>query len=265
MLRVELHHGDVTLSCLIGGPRRVPVVLLHGLAGGAEELRPTAEALVGRHRVLVLDQRGHGHSTRRPDDLSRRAYAADVAEVIERLCDGGPVVLAGQSMGGHTAMLVAAWYPHLVSRLVMLEAGVGGTEPGDDYPDRLGRWFASWPVPFPDRAAAVEYLGATPTARAWAADLQEHPDGLRPRFDADVMRAAIAPVAAEARWAEWASIRVPTLLVRGERGTVPAAEDARMRAERPDVRHAVIPGAGHDAHLDAPEAWLDLLTGFLQA
>jgi pimeloyl-ACP methyl ester carboxylesterase len=257
--RIELDRADVTLSCLTGG-EGPPYVLLHGLAGAAEELRPTAEALItAGHRVIVPDQRGHGHSTRRPGDVSRRAYAADAAAVIEHCAPGTAVTLAGQSMGGHTAMLVAAWYPHLVGRLIMLEAGVGGTEPGNDYPVRLGRWFASWPLPFEDRAAAVEFLGGTPTAVAWAADLQRHEDGLRPRFDADVMQAAIEPVAARARWDEWRSVTAPTLLIRGANGTCPPAEDARMRELRPDTGYAVIPDAGHDAHLDQPEAWLELL------
>ncbi|MEU7876230.1 alpha/beta hydrolase [Dactylosporangium sp. NPDC049140] len=260
MERIELRRDDVTLSCLAGGPAGgPPVLLLHGLAGSAEELRPAAAALLPRCRVVVPDQRGHGRSTRRPADLSRRAFAADAAAVIGELLGGGPVAVAGQSMGGHTAMLLAAWYPHLVDRLVMLEAGVGGAEPGDDYPARLGRWFAAWPVPFADRDAAEAFLGGTATARAWAADLDATGDGLRPRFDADVMQAAIEPVAVAARWDEWRSITAPTLLVRGARGTCPAAEDERMRELRPDAGYAVIRDAGHDAHLDQPAAWLELL------
>ena len=45
-------------------------------------------------------------STTRPGDLSREAFVADVIHVIESAV-GGPVALVGQSMGGHTAMLVA--------------------------------------------------------------------------------------------------------------------------------------------------------------
>lgn len=260
-MRVSVRRGDVTLSCLVLDGDGPPVVLLHGLAGGAEELRATAQALAPRHRVVVPDQRGHGRSTRRPAELSRAAYAADVAAVIEELCGGGPAAVAGQSMGGHTAMLTAAWHPGLVSRLVMLEAGVGG---GDDaYPARLGRWFASWPVPFADRDAALAHLGGTPIAAAWAADLEETADGLWPRFDADVMQAAIEPVAAHARWDEWRSVTAPTLLVRGEHGNGTADEDGRMRELRPGVTYAIIPGAGHDAHLDRPDVWTALLRDFL--
>ncbi|WP_433199793.1 alpha/beta fold hydrolase [Dactylosporangium sp. CS-047395] len=260
MQRIDLHRDDVVLSCLVHGPAAAPpVLLLHGLAGAAAELAPTALALADRFRVVVPDQRGHGHSTRRPADLSRHAFAADAAAVIAELCGGGPAAVAGQSMGGHTALLLAAWHPALVSRLVMLEAGVGGMAPDDDYPARLGRWFAGWPAPFASRAAAEEFLGGTATARAWAADLEPTPDGLRPRFDADVMEAAIRPVAAEARWDEWSSITAPTLLIRGSRGTCPPEEDARMRSLRPSVGYEVIADAGHDAHLDQPAAWLDLL------
>jgi pimeloyl-ACP methyl ester carboxylesterase len=234
-----------------------PVILLHGLAGSAREL---ATALPG-HRVIVPDQRGHGHSVRRPADLSRAAYVADVVLLIEALADGGPAALAGQSMGAHTAMLTAARHPELVSRLIMLEGGVGGSE--DDYPSRLGAWFASWPVPFPTPEAAVEFLGSTALARAWAADLEQRPDGHWPRFDPDIMEAAIRPVAATAQWQSWQEVRAPTLLVRGAQSRIPDDEVARMVELRPGVEVVTIPDSGHDAHLDQPAAWRQLLGEFL--
>lgn len=250
--RIPVDH----LSCLVTGAGPA-VVLLHGLAGSAREV---ASPLPG-HRVIAPDQRGHGHNVRRPDDLSREAYVADVVQVIKSLAGGGPVALVGQSMGAHTAMLTAARHPELVSHLVMLEGGVGGSE--DDYPTRLGAWFASWPVPFASRAAAVGFLGSTPLARAWAEDLRETSDGFRPRFDPDIMEAAIRPVAATAQWASWQRTTAPTLLVRGANGRVPEDEIARMLQLRPDVELATIPDAGHDAHLDQPQAWSRLLRSFL--
>ena len=254
--REEFRRGDVRLSVVRGGATGDPVVLLHGLAGSAEEMRPTAAALLGRHRVAALDQRGHGHSTRRPADLSRRAYADDVIALLDE-----PATLVGQSMGAHTALLVAAARPDLVRRLVMVEGGVGGST--DDYPARLGRFFASWPVPFADERAATEFLGPRAITAAWVRDLERRDDGLWPRFDADVMEAAIRGVAAEARWDAWARVTAPTLLVRGEHGTVDAGDWRRMLDRRPDVAHLIVPGAGHDVHLDRPDAWHELLRNFL--
>jgi pimeloyl-ACP methyl ester carboxylesterase len=186
-----------------------------------------------------------------------------VVRVIEELAGGGPVALVGQSMGAHTAMLTAARHPELVSRLVMLEGGVGGSV--DDYPTRLGKWFASWPVPFPSRAAAVEFLGATSLARAWAEDLEQRADGYWPRFDADIMEAAIRPVAETAQWQSWQTVRAPTLLVRAAESRMPDEEIARMRELRPEVELVTIPDSGHDAHLDQPEAWRALLGEFLDS
>jgi pimeloyl-ACP methyl ester carboxylesterase len=252
LVRAALRRGDVELSFLTGG-EGPPVVLLHGLAGSAEEFAPTARALLPDHRVVALDQRGHGHSTRRPTVLSREAFVADVVAVIEHL--GGPVTLVGQSMGGHTALLTAAWHPELVERLILVEAGVGGTD-DPAAARRIEDFFAGWPVPFASRAAAAAHLGGRPIAHAWAADLD---DSLRPRFDADVMGAAIAPVLAEARWDEWARITAATLLVRGESGILPRAEVDRMLELRPAARLAEVAGAGHDLHLDQPRAWHEIL------
>jgi len=260
---VEIHRDDVRLSCLDGGSGHDVVVLLHGLAGSGQEMLPTAESLLPGRRVIAMDQRGHGHSTRRPRDLARSAYVDDVVAVIGGLAGGGPVTLVGQSMGGHTAMLTAAAHPGLVSGLVMLEAGVGGRG-DDDYPARLGAWFASWPVPFRDARAAAEFLGSTPIARSWVDDLEERAGGLWPRFEPEVMQAAIEAVAESPRWAQWAQVKAPTLLVRGRNGTTTVDEVSRMVEMRPEVEHAVIPDAGHDAHLERPDEWARLLNGFLR-
>ncbi|MFF5081868.1 alpha/beta fold hydrolase [Actinoplanes sp. NPDC000266] len=244
--------GGVSLSYLTRGDIGGPVtVLLHGLTGSAREMLPTAEALASAgHRAVALDQRGHGRSTRRPGDLSREAYVADVVALIREVAGGGPVTLAGQSMGGHTAMLTAAWHPGLVSRLVMLEAGVGGG-------DRVK--LSDWPASFPSREAAAAFLGDSPIAGAWLEDLEERDGGWRPRFDMDIMRGAIDPVTDVARWAEWERVTAPTLLVTGDKGIISQAEIEKMLAVRPEAAHAVIAGAGHDVHLEQPGAWIETL------
>jgi pimeloyl-ACP methyl ester carboxylesterase len=263
MQRVEVRRGDVTLSCLEGGDGHDVVVLLHGLAGSAKEWLPTAQSLLPDHRVIAIDQRGHGDSTRRPTDVSRRAYVDDVVAVVKALASDKQVALVGQSMGAHTAMLTAAWHPDLVRRLVMLEGGVGGNE-GDDYPGRLGKWFASWPIPFPDAKAAIDFLGSRSITQSWVRDMEEREDGLWPRFDADMMEAAIRPVAETARWAEWSAVTTPILLVRGQKSGIGDDEFQRMLALRTDVEQKVIPDSGHEAHLDQPDLWAAILRRYLE-
>lgn len=147
-----VRRDGVSLAVTDRGGDGPPVILLHGLAGSSRELLPTADTLTDRFRVLLVDQRGHGRSTRRPDDLSREAFVDDIVAVIEKLADH-PVRLVGQSMGAHTAFLTASARPDLVDCLVMLEGHVAG----DDDPGAargLGEFFATWPPSFVDEPAA---------------------------------------------------------------------------------------------------------------
>ncbi|MGF9649811.1 alpha/beta hydrolase [Pseudarthrobacter oxydans] len=237
-----------------------PVVILHGLSGSAVEFFETAGALP-EFRTILVDLRGHGRSTSRPGDLSREAFVADVVHVIESAV-GGPVALVGQSMGGHTAMLVAAKRPDLVSKLVLLESSAGSSSAAENM--QLAEFFRSWPVPFPTRAAAKEFLGNGPLQDAWVSDLEEREDGYWPRFSADVMVGTIKGLM-RPRWEEWDAVAAPTLVVYGEEGMFSAEEKAEFVARGHNVRRVDIPRASHDAHLDATGAWITALKSFLNS
>jgi pimeloyl-ACP methyl ester carboxylesterase len=247
----------VELRCYVTGGSGPAVVILHGLAGSAREFLPTAAALPER-RTVLMDLRGHGGSTRHPVDVSREAYAADVVRVIEEV--GTEVVLVGQSMGGHTAMLVAAARPDLVTQLVLLEADAGGGRSEDH--EAMGDYFRSWPVPFRSRAAAAAFLGDSPLAQAWVADLEERDGGFWPRFDAGVMVSAIRPVGVP-RWTEWERVSAPTLVVYGEHGMFAEAAKAEFVRRGRNVTRVDLAGASHDAHLDCFGPWVAALSGFV--
>lgn len=237
------------------------MVLLHGLAGSSRELQATADALDDSFRVLIIDQRGHGLSTRRPPDLSRQAFVDDVVAVIEQVLPGERVALVGQSMGAHTAFLTAAARPDLVNKLVMLEGHVAGSD-RDDEAHELGEYFASWPIPFSDLGHARSFLGTSVLAEAWLADLELTQDGLRPRFDADVMQQTIVAVHAP-RWTEWEHLGVPALAIFAENGMFTSEQKDELIARRPATRREDIPGASHDAHLDAFDTWIQILRSYL--
>ncbi|MFP3712308.1 alpha/beta fold hydrolase [Puerhibacterium sp. TATVAM-FAB25] len=259
--RTVIQNEDVSIAVTDRGGDGPAVVLLHGLAGSSRELLPTADALTGSFRVLLVDQRGHGDSTRRPADLSRRAFVDDVVTVIEHLLLGQKVALVGQSMGAHTAFLTASARPDLVDRLVMLEGHVAGNDRAEGARE-LGAWFASWPTPFADVESARAFLGASPLAQAWIDGLECTHSGLRPRFDPDVMERTIAAVH-EPRWTEWESLTVPTLAVFAEHGMFTTEQKDDLIRRRPGTRRTDIPRGSHDAHLDAFDAWVRILRDYL--
>ncbi|MEU5161918.1 alpha/beta hydrolase [Streptomyces sp. NPDC020875] len=250
----------VRLVCRDGGGTGRPVILLHGLAGQSREWDATARLLRARHRVVAVDQRGHGASERRPEDVSRAAYVADVVAVAGRLGLEDAVVI-GQSLGGHTAMLTAAARPGLVGALVLVEAGPGSGDP--EVPDEVGGWLDSWPVPFTSREAAVGFLGGGAVGEGWAGGLEERDGGWWPRFDRDVMVRSLAEGARRTFWEEWERVSCPTLLVLGQSGFVPPAEVDGMLRRRPGTVAVSVPGTGHDLHLERPDALFAVVAGFL--
>jgi 2-succinyl-6-hydroxy-2,4-cyclohexadiene-1-carboxylate synthase len=59
-------------------------------------------------------------------------------------------------------------------------------------------------------------------------------------------------------------LRMPVLAVTGERDLTYTALWTDITREHPHIRHAVVPDAGHRVHLDRPEAYLSILTSFIQ-
>lgn len=256
-----VERGDVRIAVTdLGGAGRT-LILLHGLAGSARELLPTGRALRDSFRVVLIDQRGHGRSTRRPEDLSREAFVDDLVDVIETVSHDRPVVLVGQSMGAHTAFLAAAARPDLVDRLVLLEGHAAGGEPASAAAE-LGAFFSTWPAPFADTAAARAFLGESRLADAWIADLETTAEGVRPRFDPDIMERTIRAVHVP-RWDEWQGLEVPVLAVFAEHGMFSSEQRDELRRRRPQTECAVLRGGTHDAHLDAFEEWVAALRAYL--
>ncbi|MCU0313598.1 MAG: alpha/beta hydrolase [Solirubrobacteraceae bacterium] len=102
-----------------GGP---PVVLLHGLTATHRYVVMGSTALErAGHRVIAYDARGHGASAPAPapdayryEDLAADLLAVLDARGVER------AVLAGASMGAHTALRVALEHPERVAGLVVI-------------------------------------------------------------------------------------------------------------------------------------------------
>ena len=255
-----LERDGVRLACLDVGGNGPPALLLHGLAGHAGEWAETAGWLTERARVVALDARGHGRSERSPSDLSPAAWVADVVFAIEEL-GLGPVALVGQSLGGQTALLIAAERPDLSRALIVADASPA--EEAEGAADEVEEALARWPVPFATRQAAVEFFGGPSlAAEMWADGLEQRDGGWWPAFDVEVMSRMLRQ-AAGPFWKQWEAIRCPTLVVRAGNGGMSAADMEAMAARLPQARVVELAGAAHDLHLDRPAEWREALTEFL--
>lgn len=210
--------------------------------------------------MIAFDQRAHGASERRPADVSRAAYVADVVAVADELALGS-VVLVGHSLGGHTAMLTAAAHPDRVAALVMIEAGPGDAD--SDLPAGIEEWLASWPVPFRSRNAAIAFFGGGAIGSGWAAGLERREDGWWPRFEPELMVRSVRELSRRSYWREWQQVKCPTLVVLAESGKFSAERARAITRAQPSTTVVRIPGAGHDVHLQEPELVRAALIDFL--
>jgi pimeloyl-ACP methyl ester carboxylesterase len=102
-----------------------PVLLVHGFTCDSHDWMYQQPALGGKHRVIAVDLRGHGHSSVPDDGYNPRQYAADLAALLEQL-GTGPVVAVGHSMGGATVVALAVEHPERVRAVVPVDAAYGG-------------------------------------------------------------------------------------------------------------------------------------------
>lgn len=119
-----------------------PVVLLHGLTATHRYVVMGSRALErGRHRVIAYDARGHGASAPAGDPA---AYTYDdlAGDLLRVLGERGieRAVLAGASMGAHTALKVALQHPERVAGLVVVTPAYDPAEHADA--ESLARWDA---------------------------------------------------------------------------------------------------------------------------
>jgi 2-succinyl-6-hydroxy-2,4-cyclohexadiene-1-carboxylate synthase len=236
-----------------------PVVLLHGFGQTARCWGPLAPALARHHTVVRLDAPGHGRSGGDAVDLPATAELIAAA--------GGPAAYLGYSMGGRMALQVAVDRPDVVRALVVLGATPGIEDPGEraerHAADRaLARRIRDEGVPaFVDHWLGLPmFAGLPPEGRFEDERRRNRAEGLATSLER-AGTGAQAPL-----WDRLATIAVPVLVVAGEDDDRYAALAARTAAAiGANATAALVPGAGHSAHLEQPGAFIDLVLPWLAA
>ncbi|WP_437507580.1 alpha/beta fold hydrolase [Sorangium sp. So ce1099] len=247
-------------SFLDFGGAGTPILALHGHFGRARMFAPLAAALGPGHRLVALDQRGHGLSDR-GGSFTREDYIEDAAELLRALGLGAAVVL-GHSMGGVNAYQLAARYPELVRALIIEDIGAVVREPEVQHPVLD---VSRWPVHAPTREAleaAIEAQGI-PDASYFMDSAIEDADGWRLLFDYADMMASQEALLGDF-WNDWLASSCPALLLHGQESPLLSASMARTMAERrPRTDWKTFHGCGHWIHDDDPAGFAEAIREFL--
>ncbi|MFD9888903.1 alpha/beta fold hydrolase [Amycolatopsis sp. NPDC059027] len=225
---------------------RAEVLLLHGLGA-------TSAVWDGFGRLLdrpwhAPDLPGHAGAARLP----RYSFGGMAAAVADGLPRTGPLVVVGHSLGGVVALALATgWFGVEVAGVVAVGVKV---EWSDDDLAKAAAMAARPPRVFETREDAERgYLKVSGLLGLTAADpagLVESADGWRLALDP----AAFAVGRPDMRGLLGAA-RCPVLLAAGEHDPMSGIDQLRALAED----SVVLPGLGHNAHVEDPAALLSLL------
>jgi pimeloyl-ACP methyl ester carboxylesterase len=272
-LEGRLHADGLSLHYLDWGGDGPPVVFLHGGGQTAHTWDVVCLALRDRYRCLALDLRGHGDSDWSPDlDYGIPAHACDAVAAIDALACGSAVVV-GMSLGGLSALWAASASPDRFRALAVIDAA-------PNVPPGRGREILDFLSSTAELRTLDEYV-----ERALAFNPRRDPELLRtsllfnlrerrdggfaPKYDRRHLNGAGADRerwerAREELWDRVASLRVPTLLVRGAASRILLPEEAEELVGRmPNARWVEVPNAGHTVQGDNPAGLLRELEPFL--
>lgn len=98
-----------------------PLLLLHGFGGCTQNWSPFVRELTERYRLIVVDLRGHGHSTNPENTFTHREAAADVFALLETL-GVDRFSAMGMSSGGMTLLHMAISQPQRIDSMVLISA-----------------------------------------------------------------------------------------------------------------------------------------------
>jgi len=247
----------------VDGP---PLLLVAGLASDVSSWQTVLPVLSEHFRVIVVDNRGIGRSLPEDAPVSVDLMADDCAALIDHL-GYGPVHVLGHSMGGFTALSLAAHYPEKVRKVVIAASSEKSSSRNtllfSDLADRYGKgddpagffrmvfyWIFS-PAFFEDEGTvkgAVEFALSYPFPQA--------PVSFRNQVNA---------IAAFDGRGLARSVKVPALVLAGTEDLLfPAAAGRELAEKFPRGKYLAIEGAAHSIHAEKPKEFAEAVLSFLK-
>jgi 2-succinyl-6-hydroxy-2,4-cyclohexadiene-1-carboxylate synthase len=263
----DLGHIHLNVEESGAGPT---LVLVHGFTGSATDWRDHTAVFSLSYRVLAVDLPGHGRSDA-PNDPNLYRIDRCVTDLVAVLDHYGieRASWLGYSMGGRIALALALAHPERVERLVLEGASPGIADPAE----RRARIASDEALAIRMEGNGVEAfvdewmkqplfasqarLGKTRLAQGRAARLTNRAVGL-----ANSLRGAGSGMQ-EPLWDRLHEIKRPVLLIVGEEDEKFRGIANAMVVRLSDCRIAVIPAAGHNTHLENPEAFRRMVLEFV--
>ena len=236
-----MRSGDAEIHYSTYGSGK-PVLLLHGGLGNIEHWGNQIPALARAHRVIAIDSRGHGRSTRSSAGYSYKGMADDVIAVMDKL-GIAKASIVGWSDGGIIGLELAMRRPERVEKVFAFGANsnVAGAKPDADKNPNFGAYF---------ERARGDYTRLSPTPK---------------EFDAFVeAMSTMWATQPDYKIEELGKIACPVAIADGDHDEAIKPEHTRELAKSiPGAKLVLLPNVSHFGLWQDPEGFNRVMLDFL--
>jgi len=164
-----------------------PVILLHGGLGSIEAFANQIPTIAASHKVIAIDSRGHGRSTRDDTAYSYELMASDVMAVMDEMSVNSAAFI-GWSDGGIISLELAINHPDRISKALVIGTNydLSGIDPSVETNETFGAYVG---------AAAALYVKNSPTPDGFDAFVGDIVGmwGTQPNYSEDQLKSISAP------------------------------------------------------------------------
>jgi pimeloyl-ACP methyl ester carboxylesterase len=265
---IALPNGE-SLAYIDRGERSGPaVVLIHGYTDSARDWVPMLPYLSKRYRLILVDIRGHGQSSKPECCYTRIDFAYDIKLLLDAL-GVQKADIVGHSLGSIISQTFAEYWPERTAHVVLISS-TGGSPPDRpkkppqfdfaaeirqlkepieaDSPFMIAWWDSPTPVD-PDFIRRQRKDAAGIPLRVWLAVLDQAlpTDNLYGDLQSSLPR-----------------LKAPTLLIWGSKDPI-MEEDVRqsLRDALPKAKVKIFDGLGHNPFWEDPRGVAEVINTFL--
>jgi pimeloyl-ACP methyl ester carboxylesterase len=266
--KAVLPDGETLAYIDTGNPSGPPVVLIHGYTDNARDWVPLMPYLSTRFRLILVDIRGHGQSSKPECCYTRLDFAYDIKLLLDSLGIGRADIV-GHSLGSIIAQTFAEFWPEKTRRVVLI-ASTGGRPPGmappkfdfageirklkepiePDSPFMIAWWDSPTPVD-PDFIRRQRKDAAGIPLRVWLAVLDQGlpSDNLYGDLQSTLPR-----------------LKAPTLLIWGSKDPIMEEPMRKTLVDAlPSAQVKVFEGLGHNPFWEDPRQVAAVINPFLES
>jgi pimeloyl-ACP methyl ester carboxylesterase len=235
-----------------------PMVLSHGYTDNGLCWTDLALAMEKKYDCIMYDLRGHGLSEAPATGYTIEDNVSDIVGLIKALKLSNPVII-GHSLGGSIAAVVAAQYPDIPQKVVLIDPP-GLLKPLFEDMNQARNWFTQDMNNLKKlnkeeliKIAAQRHPAISEAARSRWADSKMQ---MKPQIVDSVL--TIPPLKPYL-----SKVTIPTLILKADANDAVKKMEIDAVSAQPNIRIYHVKGAGHLVHLERPEESLVVLNDFL--